>query len=1270
MPRLNVPTTTNKLYPENSSTSQSYQSEYPEMCFDDMGQAEWMNEQSPFESVRTAEPTNHEGTNGAKAEASTSVSEASRQDIISNSSSAAKRRNGYPQDIQTSPRYSDAAEGPFSKRRRINMRKLSPVSEHQRQSEQAVSIASSQPSILSVVSRVCLLCCVWIESHPGESPSKDDLRMMSRISNVDVKVLDEEFDRRLKDSGYQTMPSLNSQITTPYENKQELKKSRTSYSLPVTELTVGNFRDSKRPFVCTHRCGQSFSTKGAWTKHELIHYPQKVWVCSESTCGTGDTSEHFLKRELFKKHLFKSHGSQSQNFTEQYFNKNHLTINSRFPRKCHVPGCFENFGTWKDRNNHFAGHFGDPYNMSQWGVLEDEVEDIKDEALENESNGNDDDDDDDNDDDYDDNTRHSKDDQDEPGVGGSGSSGSYGGFGGAGGGEDRGGPQSHQFGFGRNSSDRGGNGNMDSSHNEGSWSQHDMCRRLAHSRFNTHCKCTNAEPTQQISMYRNASLPAALMPSSRVPRFLKVPWLIIPSELLSLRWLGSGATASVDEVTYQGAKETMARKVMIYRHTAERERVNREVYIMHRLYHPHVVQLLTLISNDTTATILMKPAADYSLAHYLRICTTRSIASQDTSNWFNCLVSGLRHMHERGVLHGDIKPDNILISSNRVMYADFGLSNTIPSGRTTIPDAGFVTRQYAAPEIKRGIRGRASDIWSLGCVFLEMITIMLHHTVEDFYSTHQLKHGSVSMDVSYANNSMAIANWIASLRHTVDWNQTPTYIHTALDACEAMTNPQYERRPCATNLTYYFEPRYCCRLLEYSACMQDDLTFTCSYACRNSLAHLDPKKAHKTSDSICGQASLNTLSSQPAVSVDLAKISSPTEAIRFAQKLDTQSWFSKCYEYRISMMTPRMQLLQQASEVRVWLHHESPYEILCNTDRHCEDPERYLLSKRKHLETILRIIGFAPEMQTELEESTNESICSSGFSGMSKIESISTISSKSSEGKSTAIYFEDLKPTTKHLCSAAASVGSFERLNPTQVQTQVYSRLEKSWLPVLALFDTGTKRDWVSKRLVKRFGVLQEAGSTRDTYFDTRGRKFKPQRSVRLRWRMTGTSQALENWFLVANGPFDILLGSDFLSTQATYTLDNTNSWSQSRQDFCVHMPKRPFSLAMKHPAPKALYKSTEALRTSKVLQVDNPASHWILNNTPALILYGLATQNAVGNDYPKSTRCSLFSELGQSSSLAQDSQYIYWVSDFEFRLAEISPSTSTSVQRIGKEFK
>ena len=113
--------------------------------------------------------------------------------------------------------------------------------------------------------------------------------------------------------------------------------------------------------------------------------------------------------------------------------------------------------------------------------------------------------------------------------------------------------------------------------------------------------------------------------------------------------------------------------------------IRTKILVLKELYHQHIVrncgsyELL-----DATIGILMTPVADCDLRNYLddqsgTYCKKyRKI--ETLSQGMGCLAAALSFIHDKGELHNDIHPSNILMSGGRLLYADFGFSrNTHPS---------------------------------------------------------------------------------------------------------------------------------------------------------------------------------------------------------------------------------------------------------------------------------------------------------------------------------------------------------------------------------------------------------------------------------------------------------------------------------------------------------------------------------------------------------------------------------------------------------------
>jgi serine/threonine protein kinase len=96
-------------------------------------------------------------------------------------------------------------------------------------------------------------------------------------------------------------------------------------------------------------------------------------------------------------------------------------------------------------------------------------------------------------------------------------------------------------------------------------------------------------------------------------------------------------------------------------------------------------------------------------------------------------VFTLSFLHDNKMRHKDIKPPNILSKQDEVYLTDFGVSlDWTELGHSTAQGPPTITPRYRAPEVVAfEPRNSSSDIWSLGCVFLEMWTVLRGETMKE-----------------------------------------------------------------------------------------------------------------------------------------------------------------------------------------------------------------------------------------------------------------------------------------------------------------------------------------------------------------------------------------------------------------------------------------------------------------------------------------------------------------------------------------------------------
>jgi serine/threonine protein kinase len=240
--------------------------------------------------------------------------------------------------------------------------------------------------------------------------------------------------------------------------------------------------------------------------------------------------------------------------------------------------------------------------------------------------------------------------------------------------------------------------------------------------------------------------------------------------LVPLASLGASMTAKVDKVLCR--RIALARKVMRCSRQWTIADALREVYHLQNLRHAHIVQLVGSYLQGRNFAILMYPVADCHLGTFME--DTSDLDDGDETyeprkvflaKSIGCLTSAMAYVHSQTTKHMDIKPQNILVKRNdfalfpwRVYLADFGLSRTFPSDEQSQTDGPTSrTPRYCAPEVFHyEQRGRSADIFSLGCVFSEILTTYagLHpHEFSDYRR-------GVGNDESFHANLPRVADWI------------------------------------------------------------------------------------------------------------------------------------------------------------------------------------------------------------------------------------------------------------------------------------------------------------------------------------------------------------------------------------------------------------------------------------------------------------------------------------------------------------------------------
>lgn len=185
-------------------------------------------------------------------------------------------------------------------------------------------------------------------------------------------------------------------------------------------------------------------------------------------------------------------------------------------------------------------------------------------------------------------------------------------------------------------------------------------------------------------------------------------------------------------------------------------KIYREISILRELQHPNIVRLHEMVETERHIGIILEYASGGELFDY--ILTHRYLKDQAARRLFAQLVSGVGYLHKKGIVHRDLKLENLLLDQNRnIIITDFGFANTFNPGEElgadieyNLSNRDFVRRYkldrqdehgrrrgdlmqtscgspcYAAPELVVSdslYTGRKVDVWSCGVILVRTILL-------------------------------------------------------------------------------------------------------------------------------------------------------------------------------------------------------------------------------------------------------------------------------------------------------------------------------------------------------------------------------------------------------------------------------------------------------------------------------------------------------------------------------------------------------------------
>lgn len=291
--------------------------------------------------------------------------------------------------------------------------------------------------------------------------------------------------------------------------------------------------------------------------------------------------------------------------------------------------------------------------------------------------------------------------------------------------------------------------------------------------------------------------------------------------LLQGRFLGYGVHGGVYETQVNGKAVAWKRKYCRTKITAQAQR---EIGIIKRLNHRHIIRLIGTYTHGPFLGLLLWPVMICDLATFLADVdglTTESNLDDDTTierlaalgigdvnsvedarlaavrrlkQSLGCITGAIVYLHENHIKHKDLKPSNVLLGPEDLFITDFGTSTHFDNAISLSQDGDRGTPKYFSPEVANfQPSGRAADIFSLGCIFFEIVSLCNRRSLEAQKSLRPDHDNSFQANLAHLNRFFDFDD--VDLESSTDQH--------LLSKIRLMLKEEPQQRPTAGNIEYY-----------------------------------------------------------------------------------------------------------------------------------------------------------------------------------------------------------------------------------------------------------------------------------------------------------------------------------------------------------------------------------------------------------------------------------------------------------------------------------
>lgn len=247
----------------------------------------------------------------------------------------------------------------------------------------------------------------------------------------------------------------------------------------------------------------------------------------------------------------------------------------------------------------------------------------------------------------------------------------------------------------------------------------------------------------------------------------------VPMQHISLIRTSRSSEKSVDRVQMLGNSDDriLIRKRFVITRPSQKATILKQMNDFKQFDHKNIAKLLCSYSQPSHIGIATA-RAQYNLDDFLSLPSGDSNRSKLLLDWMHDLSHALEYLHSQSICHRSIRPRKILIDGARIYFAPFGIGQSSDTISPTVANSQRLDQLhayfqdqsyvYAAPEAVASRGKRPADVFSLGCVFLSMMTVVQNQSLSLFT---QYRAGS-SQDASFQAHLDRVGSWRTRLHAT------------------------------------------------------------------------------------------------------------------------------------------------------------------------------------------------------------------------------------------------------------------------------------------------------------------------------------------------------------------------------------------------------------------------------------------------------------------------------------------------------------------------